>query len=211
MNFNNIENIIFDLGGIIIDLDIAHSFDLFSQLFGYDIREKMMQDKKNYGFFEQYEIGLIDDDTFRQSLMKLAGKDIDPHLLDRAWNAMLGEIHPEKIRWMEDLADRYNLFILSNTNSIHIRHFNEKFAKASRYSHPGELFKKTYYSHEIRDRKPNLSCFQYVLNDAGLEPEKTLFYDDHIENTEAARSLGIQAVLIEQNALQKEDLPYGRK
>lgn len=211
MNHHNIGNIIFDLGGVIINLDMEYAFDRFSQLFGRDVRANMVEDFHNHKFFRQYEVGAIDDDEFRKSLRALAKTDLDDTHLDEAWNSMLGDIPAERIEWIGELAKDYKVVILSNTNAIHITRFNEIFNQSSSYNLPGDLFHKTYYSHEIKDRKPNSSCFQFVLNDFGMLPENTIFYDDNSENIKAAGELGIHTVLVEKNLLRREQLPDGRK
>ena len=211
MSYHNIENIIFDLGGVIINLDMEHAFDRFSQLFGRDVRSKMVEDFHNHKFFRQYEVGAINDEEFRKSLRNLAKSDLDDVHLDEAWNSMLGDIPSERIEWIQELAKDYKVVILSNTNSIHVNRFNKIFSQSSSYNLPGDLFHKTYYSHEIKDRKPNSSCFQFVLDDFGMLPGNTLFYDDNLENIKVAGELGINTVLVEQNLLRKEQLPNGRK
>lgn len=206
-----IENIIFDLGGVIINLDMEHSFDWFSQLFGRDVKSNMMEDYLNHNYFMDFETGKINATEFRDGLRQLTHLEMEDAKLDKAWNAMLGDIPKERIEWIEKLRDKYNVVILSNTNSIHIHKFNEIFGQTTSYSHPEDLFHKVYYSHEINDRKPNKSCFQHVLDDFGMNPEHTIFYDDNLENTKAAQSIGIQSVLVEKNFLRKEQLPNGGK
>lgn len=206
-----IENIIFDLGGVIINLDMEHSFDWFSQLFGREVRSNMMEDYLNHNYFMDFETGKINAAEFRDGLRLLTHMEIEDAKLDEAWNAMLGDIPKERIEWIKKLRGEYNVVILSNTNSIHIEKFNEIFGQTTPYNHPEDLFHKVYYSHEIKDRKPNKSCFQHVLDDFGMKPERTIFYDDNLENTKAATSIGIRSVLVEKNFLRKEQLPNGGK
>ncbi|NJN28177.1 MAG: HAD family phosphatase [Cyclobacteriaceae bacterium] len=210
MKTQKIENIIFDLGGVIIDLDMEHTFDRFSQLFGRDVRAKMMDDPQNHFFFHQFEIGAIDEAEFRHALRNFTHTDLDDQRLDLAWNAMLGDIPKHRIEWIEALAAQYKVAILSNTNSIHIRRFHEIFAQTTTYKHPNELFHNIYYSHEISDRKPNASCYRKVLDDLGANPAKTIFLDDNHANLKAAAALGMQTVLVERNLLRREQLPNGR-
>jgi putative hydrolase of the HAD superfamily len=211
LNNQKIENIVFDLGGVIINLDMDHAFDRFSQLFGRDVRSKMMEDLHNHGFFQQFEIGEISEEEFRDSLRKFTHSDLDDKHLDLAWNAMLGDIPKERIEWINDMAGQYNIAILSNTNSIHIKRFNEIFNQSSIHNHPGDVFHKTYYSHEIHDRKPNKSCFQHVIEDFNIRPENTLFLDDNTDNIKTAGELGIKTVLVEKNMLRRDQLPNGGK
>jgi len=211
LNNQKIENIIFDLGGVIINLDMDHAFDKFSQLFGRDMRSHMIEDIHNHGFFQEYEVGAIDDDEFRKSLRSLANTDLDDKHLDEAWNSMLGDVPEQRISWIEDLAEEYNVVILSNTNALHIKKFNEIFGESTNYNLPEDLFHKVYYSHVINDRKPNRSCFQYVLDDFGMDPQKTIFYDDNTENIKVAGDMGINTVLVKKNSLTRAQLPNGRK
>ncbi len=211
MSNQEIENIILDLGGVIINLDMEHAFDMFSQLFGRDVRSHMMEDYHNHKFFRQYEIGVINDEEFRDSMRELSNSEPDDAHIDQAWNSMLGDIPKERIEWIEELVGHYNVVILSNTNSIHIQRFNKIFGQSSRYSLPEDLFHKTYYSHEINDRKPNRSCFQYVLDDFGMDPQKTVFYDDNTDNINVAKEMKINTVLVEKNLLRRDQLPDGRK
>jgi len=209
LNLPFIDTIILDLGGVIINLDIDHAFDRFSQLFGKDIRSELLHDLDNHRFFLDYELGLLDDKAFRNHLNTIGNDDLGDDKLDAAWNAMLGEIPTERMAWISDLAKQYKVAILSNTNAIHIRRFDEVFMRASG-KHPSQLFHKTYYSHILHDRKPNESCFVTVLEDLKSNPASTVFYDDNLDNIETARKLGINTVLVEKNQLQKEQLPDGR-
>lgn len=211
MNDQRTKNIIFDLGGVIINLDIDHAFDKFSQLFGHDVRSKILEVYPEHKFFQHYEVGAIGDIEFRNSLRALARSEVDDAQLDHAWNSMLGDLPGERIDWIAELVNDYNVVILSNTNSIHIKRFNHIFGQSSKYRLPGDLFHKTYYSHEIKDRKPNKSCFQYVLDDFGMIPEETVFYDDNLDNINTANDLGIKAVLVERNLLRRDQLPNGKK
>lgn len=187
-----------------------HAFDRFSQLFGKDVRSEIMDDLHNHKFFQDYEIGNITEEEFRNSLREFTHSDLDDIHLDEAWNSMLGDIPAERIDWIKELTEDHNVVILSNTNSIHIKRFNEIFHSSSSYKLPADLFHKTYYSHEINDRKPNKSCFQFVLNDFGMIPEETMFFDDNEDNIQAAKKLGIHTVLVEKNKLSREQLFNGR-
>lgn len=171
----------------------------------------MIEDIHNHGFFQQYEVGAIDDEEFRKSLCKLAKTDLDDKHLDEAWNSMLGDVPQQRIEWIEEMVTQYNVVILSNTNALHIVEFNKLFNNTTKYNLPEDLFHKVYYSHVINDRKPNRSCFQYVLDDFGMDPSKTVFYDDNTENINAATQMGINTVLVKKNSLTREQLPNGRK
>lgn len=206
-----IENIIFDLGGVIINLDIDATFRKFSNLFRREVRTEIFNHKEDFPFFRAYELGKIDDDTFRNHLRQLAGFHIEDDVLDDAWNAMLQDIPEERINWVSELTKDYNCVVLSNTNHIHIRHFDHIFNTSTPYDLPSRLFQEVFYSYEIGHRKPDAGAFEYVLDNMGFDAEKTVLYDDLPENLETAKRLGIQTVYVERNALKKSQLPNGRK
>ena len=211
MNHKHIENIIFDLGGVIINLDIEQTFTKFSEIFQKEINADIFSDHEKFRFFRDYEVGNINNDEFRSSIKALADFDIDDHLIDEAWIAMLQNIPADRIKWIYESSRKYNCVVLSNTNHIHVNYFEEYFNHVTPYGYPKNVFQKVYYSHEIGERKPDLASFEYVLNDTGFDPSKTLLLDDLKENLESAQKLGIQTELVKRNKLRKEQLPNGRK
>jgi len=206
LNHNKIENIIFDLGGVIIDLNIDNTFQKFSQLFNKDIKTEIFTDHDKYGFFRQYEIGNIDDTEFRRCIKDLAEFPIKDRLIDDAWIAMLQDIPEDRISWIHEATKNYNCVVLSNTNSIHVNYFEEFFNKVTPYGYPRDMFQKLYYSHEIGERKPDHAAFEHVLDDCGFDPAKTVLFDDLKENLESASQLGIQTEYVERNQLKRDQL-----
>lgn len=206
MNHNKTENIIFDLGGVIINLNIDNTFHNFSQIFKKDIKSEIFSDHEKYTFFRDFEVGKINDREFRGFIKDLADFPIEDQLIDEAWNAMLMEIPSDRIKWIYEATRKYNCVVLSNTNSIHVKYFEEFFNKATPFGYPKDIFQKLYYSHEIGERKPNYSAFEYVLNDACFDPKKTVLFDDLKENLGAAAKLGIQPEYVERNKLRKDQL-----
>lgn len=211
MNQSKTENIIFDLGGVIINLNIDNTFLKFSQIFKKDIKPEIFSDHEKYAFFRDFEVGKITDVEFRGFIKDLADFPIEDQLIDEAWNAMLMDIPSDRIKWIFEATRKYNCVVLSNTNSIHVKYFEEFFNKTTPYSHPKDIFQKLYYSHEIGERKPNYPAFEYVLNDAGFDPKKTVLFDDLKENLGAAAKLGIQSEYVERNKLRKDQLFDGDK
>ena len=189
-DLNKIQNVIFDLGGVIIDLDTSATFRAFGDLFNAD--KNQIETFSKEPFFEDYEVGKIDDPTFRAHIresFEFTGSD---ELIDSAWNAMLGKIDKDKIELIEKMSDDYRLFVMSNTNDIHIRFFNRLFEHVSGGRAYASFFTEVYLSQEIGERKPNPGAWQVILNDHQLAPETCLFIDDKQENIEASEKLGIQ-------------------
>lgn len=211
MKQTGIENIIFDLGGVIINLDIDRTFRKFSEIFKKDVTTDIFLDHVTYKFFRDYEVGAINDDEFRTSIRDLAGFHIDDQEIDEAWNAMLLDIPEERIDWISEATNNYNCVVLSNTNHIHVNHFEAVFKEHTPHRYPKDFFQKLYYSFEIGERKPDAASFEFVLNDSHFDPSKTVLFDDVKENIETAKRLGIQTVYVKRNYLRKDQLPNGRK
>jgi putative hydrolase of the HAD superfamily len=189
----NIRNIIFDLGGVILDIDFKktekafHELGVtnFGELFGFGHAET---------FFKDHEAGKITDEEFLASLQRLAKHSLDPDVVQGAWNALLISFPSERIDLLKTLKTRYRLFLLSNTNAIHVTAFQKIYREAFNNGALDDLFEKVYYSHKINLRKPNKEIYEYVLKDNGLQAAETLFIDDALENVEAARESGMQAI-----------------
>jgi putative hydrolase of the HAD superfamily len=108
---------------------------------------------------------------------------------------MLVRIPEERTALLKVLSTRYNLYMLSNTSSLHVKVFEKMYLDAAGES-MHKIFKKIYYSHEIGCHKPDREAWEYVIRDAAIKPEETLFLDDNIHNIKAAQELGFQAIHI---------------
>jgi putative hydrolase of the HAD superfamily len=128
----------------------------------------------------------------------LLPKCSDKQIID-AWNALLLEIPQENIQLLEKLSKKYKLYLLSNTNSIHIERINEQLYKKYNFKNLNPLFDTVFLSHEIGMRKPNTDTFEYVLDEAGINANETLFIEDSIQHIESANNVGIQTRLWESN------------
>ncbi len=184
-----IKNIIFDLGGVLINLDATST----KQCFGENITTFLGQDV-NPLFFDilcKYERGEITSDVFRKKTSEIFNFSISNEIFDKCWNAMIGDMPANRIAMLRELKKKYNLFLLSNTNSIHCDYFTKQ-----DYWDDG-FFTKTYYSHVVGMRKPEQEIFNFVLNENNLLPNETLFVDDTKDNILAARELGINSLLVD--------------
>lgn len=198
-----IKNIIFDLGGVLLDLDVDLSIKAFQQLGLTDVIKP-----GGWGYhhevFLKMEQGLLTDNQFREGIRSLLPKSVCDSDIDKAWCNMLIDFAPEKIHLLQQLSSKYKLFLFSNTNSIHITYFQDLFLRKFNFS-LSSLFVKDYYSNEIKLRKPAIESFQFVLNDAGLNPQETLFIDDSDKNIEGAKIAGLNTIWLEPN-MELEDL-----
>ncbi|OKH18072.1 HAD family hydrolase [[Limnothrix rosea] IAM M-220] len=193
MDLNNIDAIIFDLGGVIINIDYPQTILAFNALHNKEQDFPYSQDDQAE-LFDAFEKGQIPAWEFRDGLRHILNLDCSDEAIDRAWNAMLLDIPLSRIELLEALGQHKRLFLLSNTNSIHKLAFDEIFQSTcgDRYDHLDQLFEKAYYSHHIGDRKPNPSIFQKVIDEQKLDPAKTLFIEDTIRHIKGAQKTGLQ-------------------
>ena len=178
-----INAIIFDFGDVFINLD----------------RQATLDGLKNLGIPEwnsdldhlnlEYETGSISEEDFLFGIQKHT-KNASIEDISKAWNAILLDFPLYRLEFLQMLSQKYRLFLLSNTDAIHVDTFEQK-TGTSFYSAFYQCFEKVYFSFEIGMRKPNPEVFNFVLDQNGLQAKHTLFVDDKKENTDAAQALGL--------------------
>jgi len=188
-----IKNIIFDWGGVITDLHLNATKRAFLEL-GLAIFDESIPHNPNDDLFIPFEIGKITPAEFRDSIRRKTSNNLSDEMIDRAWNALLGELPPERWQILEKAGKHFRTFLLSNTNAIHLPYYYGQIQKQYGSYGYAHLFEKTYLSYELGLRKPNAAIFKYVLDDAGIIPEETMFIDDFIENIDTARLIGFQTI-----------------
>jgi putative hydrolase of the HAD superfamily len=186
-----IKNIIFDLGGVLLDIDYLKTAKAFSDLGVQDFGTLYSQANANH-LFEALETGTISEDDFYKSLQGYCRPATSREQMQEAWNAILLDFRVESLAVLEQLKTRYTIFLLSNTNSIHLTAFNQILLKQTGKSSLDGYFIKSYYSHLINKRKPYVATYDWVLQDAQIVAEETLFIDDSINNIQGAMEAGIQ-------------------
>ena len=196
MNVNPINAIIFDLGGVLLDINYWLTIKGFNNL-GCSDFESIYTQQKQSQLFDDFETGKVSSETFRKSLQKQMEFSISNVEFDNAWNKMLLQLPEQRIELLEKLNKKFSLFLLSNTNEIHIKAFKKIISSSIGYERFENCFKKVYFSSEIGNRKPNASCFEMVLSENKLSAAKTLFIDDSIQHVEGAYKIGIKTLLIE--------------
>lgn len=192
MTTEGIRNIIFDLGGVIIDIDTRLAFQELSSYYqGNKSAEGLFSE--NAGLFLDFEKGLITAAEFREGIRKLTeNAELSDQQIDDAWNRMLLKIPEERFAVLEKIRPHYQLYVLSNTNAIHVPAFNQIVKQTSGKEGIGHYFDKVYFSHEMQKRKPDSEIYQQLLEECLLKPAETIFIDDRRENIDAAASLGMR-------------------
>ena len=191
-DLNNINTIIFDLGGVVLNLDIPRSANAFAELANISAEEVFELFMSNPVFLA-FERGEVNPEVFRDEIRILLKRDLSDLEIDKAWNSMLADLPTDRLKVLAQLQDRFETIILSNTNPIHINSFNSIVDEATGGQSIDNYFSTVYYSHLLGMRKPDTEIFEYVLNQHKLTPASTLFIDDMPANTTAASTLGIQA------------------
>jgi glucose-1-phosphatase len=191
-----IKNIIFDLGGVLINLDnklTEKAFvDLgaknFAQYFGHGFAAS---------FFKEYEVGKISDEEFIQNLRQLGGLDVPDETIIKAWDALLLDFPPQRIELLKTLANQYRIFLFSNTNALHMKTVRKIYQDTFGEETLDDLFEKAYYSNVLGMRKPDVLSYQYITNENNLDPSETLFVDDAWINVEGANAAGLKGFYVE--------------
>jgi FMN phosphatase YigB (HAD superfamily) len=191
-----IKNIIFDFGGVFIDVDYKKTEKAFITAGITNFHDLYSQHAAS-PLFEQLEKGEVDSDHFHTGLRNASGTSLTGQQIDDCWNSMLGDFYPEAIEKAKELQERYRIFLFSNTNSIHYECVMNKYQKQFGKRDFDSLFEKAYYSHTAGIRKPYPEAYEWVLKDAGLTAAETLFIDDTISNIEGAKQAGLQTIFLE--------------
>ena len=187
----NIKNIVFDLGGVLVDLDFKAAINGLQKAGFANVKEQL-QSFDREGIFQKFELGEMTAEEFRTAIRENSTVTLTDEEIDALWNAMLLEIPREKLELILDLRGKYMVYLLSNTNSIHWDYvcknaFNYRGFRVNDY------FEETFLSYEMHLAKPNKAIYEKVLQDANLLPEETLFIDDSEANCKAAEEVGIHA------------------
>lgn len=188
-----LKNIIFDLGGVIINIDVIRTAQAFAKMTGKPLDE-VQERIAALNIFYKYEVGELNDESFRELIRGFLEVEINDAEIDKAWNTLLLDIPKERIELLTQLKTKYRLFMLSNTNFIHYKEVENILQKNCGLSSFSEIFEKIYLSYEINYCKPDKQTYEYVLNDKKLLAEDTLFIDDNLSNIEAASLLGINTI-----------------
>jgi len=185
--------IIFDLGNVVIDIDLNITYKRFEEL-GFNGNKNLISKYKQNGIFEDIEKGRISAKEFIAEIKKKFNPKVTNQEIIDAWNALMLDYKEERIRTILMLKKKYKVYLLSNTNVFHVETCANKVPIVGTLTN---LFDKVFYSHELGMSKPSEDIFRTVLNDIHFKPKEILFLDDSLANIKAAERLGIESWLIE--------------
>ena len=195
-----IKNIIFDLGGVILDIDETIVYKELEKL-GINTSE-LARSKEFIEIMSKFDTGIYTAPTFRKKMKALIGQGkMTDKRFDAIWDAMLLDIPRERIEAIEKIKKHYKIFLMSNTNVIHYDLYVRDLQLRFGYNEFDELFNKSYFSFAEHLEKPDPRFFELILDHEGLLPEETLFIDDTAENIKVAKKLGIRTYHIRRDEL----------
>ena len=190
-DLTNIKNIIFDLGKVLLNLDFNASILAFQKL---GLKNDVLDNKQAYSdpVFYELEVGKVTPAEFCNRVRKvLNNPNATDSQIEDAWYSMILDIPASRVKVVQELSKNYNVYLFSNTNQIHIERLHRAFKVEHGIDFPS-LFVKDFYSHEIHERKPDLSSYKKVIELSGINPEESIFIDDLEKNIIGARQSGLK-------------------
>lgn len=190
-----IKNIIFDLGGVLINIDYNKTANAFKKL-GVKNFDSLYSQANADELFEALETGKISEKKFYEKMQQYCSPGTTKLQVQQAWNEILLDFREPSLDFLTLIKNKYQLFLLSNTNSIHQAEFDKILTEEMGRPHLDSYFLDSYYSHVIHMRKPYSTTYNFVLNDSKINAAETLFIDDSVVNIEGAKKLGIHTHLL---------------
>ena len=195
MKTMEIEAIIFDFGGVILDIDPHLTMKEFEKLGARKLDEEQTCDFIDT-LVSKFERGILTPEVFRKQVKEYLKFDASDAEFDDAWNALLFDIPAERIHIIEEAKKHYRIFLLSNSNEIHYDLYVRDLQLRFGYREFDDLFEKSYFSFDTHLKKPNPEAFEFIINQHELDPAKTLFIDDREDNINAAAGIGLHTYLL---------------
>jgi putative hydrolase of the HAD superfamily len=200
-----IRHIIFDLGGVLLNIDYGATEQAFRELGIADFGERYSQMKQN-NFFDDLETGRLSRADFIKGMQLASGTSLTEAEVITAWNAMLLDFPLRRLQLLLQLRLHYDLFLLSNTNEIHEAAFNQQLMQAHGFQNIALFFDRVYMSHRVGMRKPDKEIFERILEENEMKAAHTLFIDDSPQHIETAKSLGIHTIYLEKGMTIEENV-----
>lgn len=190
-----IKNIIFDLGGVLLNINPQKTIDAFGKL-GMPQLVSNSGLSYDHDLFIRMEQGQVSPEEFRNGVQELLHQPVSDDLIDEAWTAMLLDFPAIRAELVKRLSNEFKVYLFSNTNAIHVKKYHSNFRNQHGFE-VSPLFEKDFYSNEIGFRKPSSESFQEIIRLSGINPEESLFIDDSLQNVQAAIACGLKGFWLE--------------
>ena len=195
MKNTEIKNLLFDLGGVIMDIKRANCVKAFEEM-GMADANSLLGEYAQKGVFLELEEGSITPAEFRAEIRKHVSREVTDEEIDSAFCKFLLGIPPHRLQELESLRGRYGIYLLSNTNPIMMESDIKKYFRVCG-KEMNDYFDGLSLSYEAKSIKPDAKIFEYTISHLGINPEETLFFDDSSVNLEAAAKFGFKTALVE--------------
>ncbi len=192
MKTNNRKAVIFDMGGVLVDLDMQGCKDAFKRILGYTGIDALLDPCHQKGIIGDLEGGVLTEDEFRQAVLADSYGSCRPEDVDKAFWHILAGIAPYKAELLVKMSQSYDLYMLSNNNGITMVRARQLFEEAG--APIDKVFGKCFLSYEMKALKPSEAFYKAVIGQIGLPADRLLFIDDSIPNVEGAIAAGLPAV-----------------
>ena len=193
------KNIIFDLGNVLFDIDFSLTAAYFEKK-GIQNFKALFNLHYSIQLFDDFESGRINEEIFYTQFRNQFKVELSNEEIKIGWNALLGSFRKNSIDWIIEHKKVYNMYLLSNTNAIHLKKIKSIFRNTMYDFDLDEIFLKAYYSFKIKIKKPKTNAFQIIINEQKLPINNTLFIDDNMANIKAAQGIGLNTLhLIQPN------------
>lgn len=201
----DIENIVFDLGNVILDIDTELSKIEFAK-YGLRDFDKLYTLAAQSEIFDRLEVGSIAPKDFYDEFRIITQTNLTNDTIEHCWNALIMDYTPARLEILKKIKNKYRTFILSNTNLIHYNFYTALLQNKHKTSGLESLVEKAYFSHEIGLKKPGNEIFEYVLTNSKLVASNTLFIDDNEWNIKTADKMGFKTILLKDTTLEKLEI-----
>ena len=194
----NYKNMIFDLGGVLLNLDFNQTLKAFKKRIPHLNEDFFLGKEKQLDFYSDYEMGKVTTSAFIDSFRNFYQISISESEFEDCWNAMIMDFPLERILLLKKLklADK-RIYLLSNINELHEVAVARSFAKLGTGVDFFSLFDRVYYSHRVGLRKPDTDIFNLVISDNHLNLSETVFIDDSLQHVLGARKCGLSGIHLE--------------
>ncbi len=209
MKEQSIETIIFDFGGVVIDIDPQITVKKLQEL-GFEDVSKFQSSEFIDDIVRKFERGIFTPEMFRERIRAFLELDITDQQIDDAWNALIYDIPAERIEILEQVKKNYKMLLLSNSNEIHYDLYVRDLQLRFGYREFDELFHKAYFSFDTHLSKPDSEAYEFIMYQHDLNPAKTLFIDDNEENIKTAKRLGLKTYLLKKPQRIRDIFKNGR-
>lgn len=193
MKLTEFDAIIFDLGGVLINLDYQLTESAFVNL-GCSNFNELYSQLNQTDLFDRFETGKVSSFHFVNRLLDMLPRGTNANQVVHAWNAMILDFPKERMDWLKEVSAQKRIFLLSNTNDLHVTAVRSSLTKSVGHGELESYFEKAYFSCDMGQRKPDSACFETVLRENGLDPKTTLFIDDSPQHIVGAKELGLNTL-----------------